>query len=177
MATFPSHISQWRKGLKLSVQLSASKLSLQHIPLPASSCSHGFREIRLVALCRMVLGGAQCQDAPALVWFWGAVGVGGAQSAALCATAHHPSKPKSARGGADPVMAGTAQPLYMLTVCLLGVSQFLGHMNMQNVLLCFSGFVLVFSTPCFDISFWRRFASFLTLLSPMLRGSEFGWLI
>lgn len=49
MATFPSHISQWRKGLKLSAQLSTSKHNLQHILLPPFSCLHCFREIRLVA--------------------------------------------------------------------------------------------------------------------------------
>lgn len=41
-------------------------------------------------------------------------------------------------------MAGRAQVSYMLPVCMLGVSQFLGLMNIQNVLVCFSGFVLVF---------------------------------
>lgn len=29
-------------------------------------------------------GDAQRQDAPVLAWFWGAVGVEGAQSASLC---------------------------------------------------------------------------------------------
>lgn len=86
MATFASHISQWRKGLKLSAELSSSKHNLQHILLPPFSCLHCFREIRLVAFsCQPYgFGGAQCQDAPALAWFWGDVGVGGAQSATLC---------------------------------------------------------------------------------------------
>lgn len=39
---------------------------------------------------------------------------------------------------------GRAQAPCMLPVCVFGVSQFLGHMNIQNVLVCFSGFVLVF---------------------------------
>lgn len=37
-----------------------------------------------------------------------------------------------------------AQAPYMLPVCMLGVSQFLGHTNIQNVPVCFSGLVLVF---------------------------------
>lgn len=65
MATFPSHISQWRKALKLSAQLSTSKHNVQHILLPPFSCLHCSREIRLVAFsCQPCAGG--CLGVPSV---------------------------------------------------------------------------------------------------------------
>lgn len=71
-----------RSAQHQQAQLAAhSASSLQLLALFQGDKACGFL---LPALCRMVLGGAQCQDVPALAWFWGAVGVGGEHLAALC---------------------------------------------------------------------------------------------